>query len=44
MVLAPAIAFLAIDGLARGFAPWEKSALALALAVPLIARSSRRSR
>ena len=39
MVLAPAIAFLTIDGIARGFAPWEKSALALLWAVPLIARS-----
>ena len=39
MVLAPAIAFLTIDGLARGFAPWEKSALAFLWAVPLIARS-----
>jgi alpha-1,2-mannosyltransferase len=38
MVLAPAIAFLTIDGIARGFAPWEKSALALLWAVPLIAR------
>ena len=25
MLLAPAIAFLAADGLARGFAPWEKT-------------------
>ena len=39
MVLAPAIAFLTIDGLARGFAPWEKSALAFLWAVPLMARS-----
>ena len=39
MVLAPAIAFLTINGIARGFAPWEKSALALLWAVPLIARS-----
>ena len=31
MLLAPAIAFLAADGLARGFAPWEKTALALAV-------------
>ena len=28
MVLAPAIAFLAADGLQRGFGPWEKTALA----------------
>ena len=39
MVLAPAIAFLTVDGLARGFAPWEKSALAFLWAVPLLARS-----
>ena len=32
MVLAPAIAFLAVDGCERGFAPWEKSALARAVA------------
>ena len=38
MVLAPAIAFLAVDGLARGFGPWEKTALAFLWAVPLIAR------
>src|ERR1051325_3641159 len=38
MVLAPAIAFLTVDGLTRGFAPWEKSALAFLWAVPLIAR------
>jgi alpha-1,2-mannosyltransferase len=39
MVLAPAIAFLAADGLARGFAPWEKTALAALWLVPLVARS-----
>ncbi|MEJ0078026.1 MAG: glycosyltransferase family 87 protein [Alphaproteobacteria bacterium] len=38
MVLAPAIAFLTIDGLERDFAPWEKSALAFLWAVPLVAR------
>jgi hypothetical protein len=38
MVLAPAIAFFAIDGLERGFAPWEKTALAFLWIVPLIAR------
>jgi hypothetical protein len=38
MVLAPAIAFLTIDGLERGFAPWEKTALAFLWIVPLIAR------
>jgi hypothetical protein len=39
MVLAPAIAFLAADGFKRGFAPWEKSALAWLWFVPLVARS-----
>jgi alpha-1,2-mannosyltransferase len=39
MVLAPAIAFLTIDGMTRGFAPWQKSALALLWIVPLFARS-----
>jgi hypothetical protein len=39
MVLAPAIAFLAVDGMARGFGPYEKSALAALWLVPLIARS-----
>ena len=39
MVLAPAIAFLAVDGLARGFGPWEKTALAALWLVPLVARS-----
>ena len=39
VVLAPAIAFLAADGLARGFGPWEKTALAALWLVPLIARS-----
>ena len=43
MVLAPALAFLAVDGLARGFAPYEKTALAALWIVPLVARSSRRS-
>jgi hypothetical protein len=38
MVLAPAIAFLTVDGLRRGFAPWEKSALAFLWIAPLIAR------
>jgi alpha-1,2-mannosyltransferase len=38
MVLAPAIAFLTLDGLERGFASYEKSALAFLWAVPLIAR------
>jgi hypothetical protein len=39
MALAPAIAFLAIDGLQRGFAPWQKTALATLWMVPLVARS-----
>jgi alpha-1,2-mannosyltransferase len=38
MVLAPAIAFLARDGLARGFCPYEKTALAFLWVVPLFAR------
>jgi len=38
MVLAPAIAFLAVDGLTRGFAPYEKTALAFLWIAPLIAR------
>jgi alpha-1,2-mannosyltransferase len=37
--LAPAIAFLAVDGLRRGFAPYEKSALAALWIAPLVARS-----
>ena len=39
MVLAPAIAFLAANGLKRGFGPWEKTALAGLWLMPLIARS-----
>ena len=39
MVLAPAIAFVAADGFARGFGPWEKTALAALWLVPLVARS-----
>jgi hypothetical protein len=38
MVLAPAIAFLALDGFARGFGAWEKTVLAFLWMVPLIAR------
>jgi hypothetical protein len=38
MALAPAIAFLAVNGMTRGFATWEKSALAFLWLVPLIAR------
>jgi hypothetical protein len=40
MLLAPAIAFLAADGLRRGFGPYEKSMLAALWVVPLIARSA----
>jgi hypothetical protein len=39
MLLAPAIAFLAVNGLTRGFAPYEKTVLALLWLVPLVARS-----
>jgi alpha-1,2-mannosyltransferase len=39
VVLAPAIAFLAADGFARGFGPWEKTALAALWIAPLVARS-----
>jgi alpha-1,2-mannosyltransferase len=38
MVLAPAIAFFTADALARGFRPWEKTALAALWVVPLVAR------
>lgn len=39
MVLAPAIAFAAAHGLRFGFAPYERSALALLWIMPLVARS-----
>jgi hypothetical protein len=39
VVLAPAIAFLAVEGLERGFRDWEKTALALLWFMPLIART-----
>ena len=39
VALAPAICFLAADGLARGFGPWEKTALAFLWLMPLIART-----
>ena len=39
MVLAPAIALLGVGGLARGFEPYEKTALAFLWIVPLLARS-----
>jgi hypothetical protein len=39
MLLAPAIAYLALDAIARGFAPWEKTMLAALWIVPVMARS-----
>jgi hypothetical protein len=39
MVLAPAIAFLAIDGLERGFTPWEKTGVAVLWLAPIVART-----
>ncbi|MGI8525472.1 MAG: glycosyltransferase family 87 protein [Pseudolabrys sp.] len=39
MLLAPAIGFLAVDDLKRGFAPWEKTLLAALWIVPLLGRS-----
>jgi glycosyl transferase family 87 len=39
MLIAPAIAFLAADGVERGFVPWEKTALAALWLVPLVART-----
>ncbi len=39
MLLAPAIAFLAIEGMRRGFAPYEKTMLAALWLVPLLTRS-----
>jgi alpha-1,2-mannosyltransferase len=39
VVLAPALAFLAADGHARGFGDYQKSALALLWFMPLIART-----
>ena len=39
MVLAPAIAFFAVDGIARGFNPWEKTGLAALWLAPLLTRS-----
>jgi alpha-1,2-mannosyltransferase len=39
MLLAPAIAFFAVDGAARGFRPYEKTVLALLWLVPLVART-----
>lgn len=39
MILAVAIAFLVAHGLSVGFAPWQKTTLALLWIVPLVARS-----
>lgn len=39
VALAPAIALVAGHGFARGFAPWEKTALALLWLMPLMARA-----
>jgi hypothetical protein len=39
MALAPAIAFLALDGLTRGFRPYEKTALAGLWLAPVMTRS-----
>jgi len=39
MVLAPAVALLAADGVSRGFLPYEKTILAVCWIVPLVARS-----
>ena len=38
MVLGPALAFMVMHGLERGFAPFEKTLLALVWVVPLLAR------
>ena len=39
VVLAPAIAFITVDGFARGFGPWEKTTLAALWLTPLLART-----
>ncbi len=39
MLLAPAIGFLAVDGIQRGYAPYQKSLLAALWLMPLLARS-----
>ncbi len=39
MLLAPAIAYFALEGIARGFGPYEKTILAALWIVPLVARS-----
>jgi alpha-1,2-mannosyltransferase len=38
-ILAIAVAYLACDGLERGFAPWQKTTVAALWLIPLIARS-----
>jgi hypothetical protein len=38
MILAPAIAFLASDGLAQGWRPWEKTLLAAFWLMPIVTR------
>jgi alpha-1,2-mannosyltransferase len=40
MIAAPAIAFLAAHGLAKGFMPYEKSALAFIFIAPLLTRAT----
>ena len=39
MAVAPAIAFMARDGIERGFSPWEKTLLAALWFVPLLTRT-----
>jgi hypothetical protein len=39
MLLAPALAFLAVDGIERGFAPWQTTLMAALWFMPLVARS-----
>jgi hypothetical protein len=39
MALAPAIAFLVVEGTERGFRPYEKTALAILWGMPLVART-----
>jgi alpha-1,2-mannosyltransferase len=39
VAVAPAIAFLFVDGLQRGFAPWDKTALAALWLAPILART-----
>ena len=39
MLLVPAIAYLAADGIVRGFVPWQKTILAALWILPLVTRS-----